>query len=122
MRAFPRTGSNVLRRRVLFLAQGPENRANDLRGADGAGEVGAVVQAAHEGSPGRGTGVPGHGVALRVNQSHDAIADEGHGGEVFPAFRSQEHDGASAWLEAVSGLGVAGVVTKRNLSRCRLAV
>jgi hypothetical protein len=30
--------------------------------------------------------MPGGGVALRVNQGHDAIAYEDHGGEVLPAF------------------------------------
>lgn len=42
-------------------------------------------EAAHEVAPGFGAAVPGIGVEGGVDEGHDAVADEDHGGEVFCA-------------------------------------
>ena len=62
--------------------------------ADGAGEVGAAGEALHEVAPGFGAALPGVGVGYRVDEGHDAVADEDHGGEVLCAGGgSEEHSG-----------------------------
>jgi hypothetical protein len=83
-----------------FLAEGPVDCADDLGCSDDAGEGGPVVQGAHEIAPGGGPDVPCVGIALRVDEGHDAVSDEGHGDEVFPAFGGQEHGIASRGLGA----------------------
>jgi len=69
----------------LFLFEGPVDAGGDLGYADGAGEVGAAGEAVHEVAPGFGAVLPGVGVGYRVDEGHDAVANEDHGGEVLCA-------------------------------------
>ena len=69
----------------LFLLEGPVDAGGDLGYADGAGKVGALGEAVHEVAPGFGAAGPGVGIGYRVDEGHDAVADEDHGGEVLCA-------------------------------------
>jgi hypothetical protein len=82
------------------LFEGPVDAGGDLGGADGSCEVGALGEAVHQVTPRFGAALPGVGVGYRVDEGHDAVADEGHGGEVLCAgWCRDEHSG----LEGVSG-------------------
>ena len=77
---------------AVFLFEGPVDAGGDLGGTDGAGEVGAVGQGAHEFAPGAGSAVPGFGRVGGAGEGHDAVADEDHGGEVLCAgWAGEEH-------------------------------
>lgn len=45
----------------------------------------------HQIAPGLWAFSPGVGVANRVDEGHDAVADESHGQEVLGAFGVEEH-------------------------------
>jgi hypothetical protein len=74
------------------------------------------MQPAHQFAPGLRADVPCHSVVLRADERHDAIADEGHGSEVLPAFR-QEHRYASVGLEGLLTWDVAGRIDKAQQKR-----
>jgi hypothetical protein len=69
----------------VFLFEGPPDAAHDLGGADGTGQVGAFGELVHPVLPELWTLVPGVGVLFRVDDGHDAVSDENHGGEVLGA-------------------------------------
>lgn len=64
----------------------PVNAAENLGDAYGAGEVGAFRERVHQFAPGFGAFLPCFGVVARVNDGHDAIADQDHGSEVLCSF------------------------------------
>jgi hypothetical protein len=76
------------------LANGPADAPYDLEHTDGAGERGSFLQVAHKILPEFGAMFPGQRVVFGTNKRHDAIADEGHGSEVFPASRCEGHFGS----------------------------
>ena len=52
----------------------------------------------HEVAPGFGAALPGVGVGYGVDEGHDAVADEDHGGEVLCAGGGRdEHSGFEGW-------------------------
>jgi hypothetical protein len=73
------------------VSDDPADGADYLNNPDQAGERGAVMEFLHELSPRRGAFGPGLGVSSGANYCHDAVSDEGHGGEVFPAIGLQQH-------------------------------
>jgi len=56
-----------------------------LGGADGSGQVGTFAEVAHEFAPGFRPVGPGVGVQGWVDEGHDSVANEDHGGEVLCA-------------------------------------
>lgn len=88
---------------VSGLVEGPEDAGEDLGGANGSGEVGFAGEEVHEVAPRSWALLPGFGVFGRVDDGHDAVADENHGGEVLEALRGKEH----GWLEALGDRFVA---------------
>ena len=76
----------------VFLFDGPVDAGGDLGDADRAGQVGAFGEAVHEVAPGLGALLPGFRVVAWVDEGHDAVADEDHGGEVLCAgWAGDEH-------------------------------
>lgn len=73
------------------LVEGPDHTGHDLGRSDGAGEVGIFREVVHKVAPGPGTLFPGAGVVGRMDERHDAVADEDHCGEVLRTFGSKEH-------------------------------
>ena len=83
----------------MLLFEGPVDAGGDLGGADGAGEVGAVCQGAHEFAPEARAAGPGVGVGSGADEGHDAVSDEDHGGEVLCAgWVGEEHSGLEGLL------------------------
>lgn len=78
---------------LLILLNGPPDAGSDLRGADGAGQVWVFAEKVHQVAPGFGAFLPRMGVADRVDQGHDTVADKGHGKEVLGAFGVEQHSG-----------------------------
>ena len=76
---------------MAALVEGPEDAGEDLGGSDGAGEVGLFGEVVHKVAPRSRALFPGVGVVGGVDESHDAIADKDHGGEVLGAFGREEH-------------------------------
>ncbi len=76
----------------FFGVQDPEDSADDLRGSDGAGEIWVLLERLHQILPGFWAVLPRAGIATRVNQSHDTVADQGHRGKVLPAAEVELHE------------------------------
>jgi len=74
-----------------FVMQCPVDATDDLGCANCAGEGGMIAQVAHQLLPYLWPSLPGERVGAGMNDSHNAISNQGHGGEVFPAFLRQEH-------------------------------
>jgi hypothetical protein len=67
----------------------------------------------HEVAPGFGASLPGVGVGYGVDEGHDAVAYEDHGGEVLCAgWVGEEHSG----LEGVWGVGCCLCVDENGRS------
>lgn len=106
----------------VLLLEGPVDAAYDLGGADGAGEVGALGEAVHEVAPGFGAALPCVGVEGGVNEGHDAVADEDHGGEVLCASgRGDQHSKLEGVLGnyVVCGWAIGRDRSKQGRRRCQ---
>lgn len=77
---------------LLFGVEDPKDSTNNLRGADEAGKIRMLLERLHKIFPRLGAVFPCSGIAARVNHSHDAVADDGHGSEVFPAAEVELHE------------------------------
>ena len=75
----------------MLLIESPADSTDDLKCSDGASKSRSLLQFAHKVLPEFGAVFPGEGVVFGSNYSHDAIADEGHGCEMFPASRCKGH-------------------------------
>ena len=73
------------------LLQRPQNAAGNLGDSDCAGEAGVLAEGVHQVAPGLWTFFPGFGVLGRMNEGHDAVADQDHGEEVLRSFGVEEH-------------------------------
>ena len=62
----------------------------------------------HEVAPGFGAALPGVGVGYGVDEGHDAVADEDHGGEVLCAGGGGDEHGC--WRVIGGGLLPAGLM------------
>ncbi len=82
-------GRNLLL--FTFLVKGPPYTACNLRGTDNARQCRPLVECMHQILPGLWTSLPGERVFLRVNQRHNAVADQEHGGKVLPAGGRKKH-------------------------------
>ena len=85
---------------LALLLESPPDAAQNLRGADDAGEDWPLVECVHQVLPRLRSGLPGQRVFLRMNECHDSVADKNHGGEVLPACRCEEHERTSWMVDA----------------------
>ena len=103
------------------MLEGPIDAGGDLGYADSSGEVWTFGEAVHEVAPRFGAVLPGVGVGYGVDEGHDAVADEDHGGEVLCASgRGDQHSKLEGVLGnyVVCGWAIGRDRSKQGRRRC----